>query len=273
VYWLGLYSYLLTYLILPAFLDLLLKGGFTAKTFCGKVVPRGAGIIITATTVLVLITTLPFYFRERERETLILMFLLLAIGLLGFLDDAAGTKNPKGLIGHFRYFLLEGRLSTGFLKALSTVIISFFTSWLVNENIYQFLMNGILLSLSINALNLFDLRPGRAIKVFIFVMFLVFILSESLSGSFIFFFPTVGAVLAFMPLDLKGRAMLGDAGANVLGAIVGLELILVLPDSFKVMIIFLFIALHLLCERYSLTKIIEKIPLLAYFDRIGRLEP
>src|SRR5690554_2904994 len=77
------YSYIITYLMLPSFSDMLLRGGFVAENYQGNRLPVGMGIIIIAGAGLSLLSTLPFYWLQWEREGLAFLFLLTAIGLLG----------------------------------------------------------------------------------------------------------------------------------------------------------------------------------------------
>ena len=71
---------------------------------------------------------------------------------------------------------------------------------------------------SANLANLFDLRPGRASKVFL-VASGGPLASNGRGGSFgdVVAGPT-GATVALLGEDLGERAMLGDTGANALGA-------------------------------------------------------
>ncbi|MGI6574499.1 MAG: hypothetical protein ACOX3A_01280 [bacterium] len=264
---LGVYAYLLTWLFLPAFLQLLADGGMTANTYREVKVPVGVGLALVFITDIVLITTIPF-FMQWELEVLIFMFLLNTVALLGLLDDTAGSKKIKGLCGHLRFFWYNGRLSTGLLKAAGGGLIAFFVSYLISESIASFFLNGLLIALSINTLNLLDLRPGRAVKFYVFLMALIWICVQQ-AKRFYLDFILVGAVLAYYPVDIQGRAMLGDAGANVLGAAAGIALARYLPFGLKSIVLLFCFFLHMFSEFYSLTEIIETVPLLAYIDRLG----
>ncbi|MGI6142589.1 MAG: hypothetical protein ACOYEK_01795 [bacterium] len=269
--WLCLYSYLLAYLLIPAFFDMLLRGGLVRENYQGKQLPLGMGIVILFVSGLSLITTLPLYWQTWEREGLVFLFLLALIGLLGLLDDVAGRENVKGLKGHLSFFFSEGCISTGLLKGLGGICGSFFVSLLLADSFSAFFQGGILLSLSINTMNLLDLRPGRAIKTFLFIMAMAFIGSGDKEPYFLFG-SVIGAVLAYFPFDLKGQVMLGDTGANVLGVVAGLALFWSLAPWQRLLAITFLAVLHVFCERHSLTKVIEGIPVLNFLDRLGRPE-
>src|SRR5205823_4939196 len=78
------------------------------------------------------------------------------------------------------------------------------------------LLDGVLVALAANLLNLFDLRPGRASKVFLVGVAGLFLTGVG-AGSLPILAATAVAVLVWLPLDLGEHAMLGDAGANLLG--------------------------------------------------------
>ena len=117
-------------------------------------------------------------------------------------------------------------------------------------------------------MNLLDLRPGRAIKVYILIMVGIFI---TLTG-YIKLLPLLilPNVLAYFNYDLKAKAMMGDTGSNVLGISIGI--LFVMGYSLKVRIAWLvfLVFIHILTEKYSLTKIIENNKVLNYIDKLGR---
>ena len=82
----------------------------------------------------------------------------------------------------------------------------------------------------------------------------------------------IGATLAILPLDLRAKGMLGDAGANPLGAILGLGLVVGFGGSFAALIgvAIVLLALNLASERWSFSAVIERTPWLARLDHLGR---
>jgi hypothetical protein len=75
------------------------------------------------------------------------------------------------------------------------------------------------------------------------------------------------------PYDLRERGMLGDAGSNALGAVVGLGLVARLTARGRWTAVGILAGLNLLGERMSLGKAIERTPGLATVDRLGRTGP
>ena len=114
-----------------------------------------------------------------------------------------------------------------------------------------------LVSLAANALNQLDTRPGRALKAYVLVA------------------PPLGAPLALAvllaPYDLREMTMLGDAGANSLGALLGLRSVSRLTGRGRYVAIAALAALTVLGERTSIGSLIERTPVLREVDRWGRI--
>lgn len=191
-----------------------------------------------------------------------LLFIYAGVFIIGFLDDVLQDKENKGFKGHFKAFF-QGKITTGFLKALGIpLLLLFYFSW---DN-YLIIIDLIFVALTVNLFNFFDLRPGRCQKVFLLSNLLLFIFSGSILPLNL---SIVGVVIYTLMLDLREKGMLGDSGANLLGVITGLQL-LNLPTPAKVVAYLVILALTVIGERYSLTKIIEGNSVLRYLDKLGR---
>ena len=80
----------------------------------------------------------------------------------------------------------------------------------------------------------------------------------------------LGAALALLPDDLGERAMLGDAGANALGAMLGGAAAVSLPRPARIALLAGIVALTGASEKVSFTKVIERTPPLRWLDMLGR---
>ena len=80
----------------------------------------------------------------------------------------------------------------------------------------------------------------------------------------------LGASLAVLPADLRERVMLGDCGANAVGALLGLRLAAVPGRPARVGALAAVVGLTLASERVSFTRVIEATPGLRELDRLGR---
>jgi len=168
------------------------------------------------------------------------------IALLGLVDDLR-TGPERG----FRAHLGAGR-TTGVLKAVGIPALALAAT--------RSLSGAALVSLSANGLNLLDTRPGRALKAFA-------------AGALLLRGPTrayapVAVLLA--PYDLREMTMLGDAGSNALGAVLGYGSVTKLTARGRRLAIAALAGLTVVGETRSLGELIEHTPVLSALDRLGR---
>lgn len=201
-----------------------------------------------------------FFYGSYSLVSLVLVF-------CGLLDDLLGESQVKGFVGHIRFFLM-GRLTTGFIKALTGGTIGFILALSRYERISTFLLDVLTFSLSVNTINLLDLRPGRAVKGFFII--LVPVLAASCFSEVWILVPVITALICYLGGELKENYMLGDAGANLLGGILGYYSVISLSLTGKTVMTLLLGTLQLLTEFHSLTKLIESVPLLKKIDMLGR---
>jgi UDP-N-acetylmuramyl pentapeptide phosphotransferase/UDP-N-acetylglucosamine-1-phosphate transferase len=191
-------------------------------------------------------------------------------GAVGAYDDLFGTTQAKGFRGHIRA-LRSGELTTGMIKVLGIGFSAAVAAALIQRTsrgcqkpvcrILDGLLDTALIAATANLTNLLDLRPGRAAKATI-------LLGAGLLGSGAA--PAVGAAAGSLPTDLAARSMLGDCGANALGAAVAAAAAQSLPRSFRLLVFGAVAALNVASERVSFTDVIERTPLLHRLDQLGR---
>jgi len=123
------------------------------------------------------------------------------------------------------------------------------------------LSGALLVGLAANAVNQLDTRPGRALKAFGF--------GTLLAGGVPKRALAVAVLLA--PYDLKEMAMLGDAGSNALGAVLGFSSVERLTGFGRWSAIGALGLLTFAGERRSLGAVIETTSVLRDIDRLGRI--
>lgn len=232
-------------------------------------------------------------------------FMLVAAAVLfGMVDDVFGGSAEKGFRGHLGA-LTQGRLTTGGLKLLGIGVVSAVYGWHAASSkanatgvtsagvmIGWWVAATALIALSANFVNLTDLRPGRALKTYailatgagaVFVFEAVGRFREFAETSGIawsagdtavtlgcLLIVLLGPVLAVWRFDLGERGMLGDAGSNAMGAIVGYLLAGSLSLPWLAVAAVVALGLNVLSELVSFSTIIERTPPLAFLDRLGR---
>jgi len=191
-----------------------------------------------------------------------------ALALAGLADDL-GPPGPRGFAGHLRG-LARGRPTTGILKLVVGVGGGVAVGLVAGGGAVRVAATAVLTAGSANVANALDVRPGRALKGAILVLAAALpTLWGSAAGALAA--AGLGAALAVLPLDLRERGMLGDAGSNPLGFVAGLALALVLATPWLVVAAAASLALQVAAETVTISRIIEVSPPLAWLDRLGRV--
>jgi UDP-GlcNAc:undecaprenyl-phosphate/decaprenyl-phosphate GlcNAc-1-phosphate transferase len=187
-------------------------------------------------------------------------------GAFGGYDDLAGSGDNRGFRGHIGA-LARGEVTTGAVKLGGIGGTGLIAAALLGGPPVDAAVNAGLTAGAANLLNLFDLRPGRAIKVA--VMAGALLAAGSPAGARAVA-PPVGAALALLPEDLGERAMLGDAGANALGAMIAVAAAATLPRPARIALLAAVTGLTAASEVVSFTTVIERTPPLRRLDMLGR---
>ncbi len=162
---------------------------------------------------------------------------------IGLVDDLRSGPE-RGIRGHLR----KGP-TTGTLKAVAIPLYALART--------RSLSGALLVALAANFFNQLDTRPGRALKVYL--------LLAPMTRA-----PLLPAVL-IAPYDLREMTMLGDAGSNALGALLGLSSVDRFTGRGRKLAIAALAGLNLLGETRSFGELIERSPFLSRLDRLGRV--
>jgi hypothetical protein len=166
--------------------------------------------------------------------------LITAIGLA----DDRWSGEERGFAAHLR-----ARRTTGVLKLVGIPVVALART--------RSISGALLVALTANALNQLDTRPGRALKAYI-------------AAAVVVDAPLALAVL-LAPYDLREMTMLGDGGANGLGAMLGWSSVNRFTGRGRWIAIGALAGLTILGERRSLGELIERTPVLRELDAWGRV--
>ncbi|ASW54736.1 hypothetical protein [Plantactinospora sp. KBS50] len=209
----------------------------------------------------------------------------LGSGAVGLYDDVVGArpeqKADKGFAGHLRA-LSEGRVSSGLVKIAGVGAAGLAAAALLAADPtvrrhprrtggalargVDVLLGAGVVAGTANLINLLDLRPGRAAKAALLVGAP---LATGPAGGLVA--GPLGATAAVLPADLDERVMLGDSGANALGALLGVALAARTGPRGRAGILAALVALTAASERVSFTRVIQSTPVLRELDALGRL--
>jgi UDP-GlcNAc:undecaprenyl-phosphate/decaprenyl-phosphate GlcNAc-1-phosphate transferase len=180
----------------------------------------------------------------------------------GTYDDLAGSGDRRGFRGHLSA-LRQGEVTTGAVKLGGIGVTGMLSAVLAGGSPVDVVINAGLVAGGANLLNLFDLRPGRAIKVAVASSVLI------AAGGGTRVAAPLAAGVSLLGEDLGERAMLGDCGANALGAVLGAAAA-DLPRAARIALLAGITGLTAASEKVSFTKVIERTPPLRWLDMLGR---
>jgi UDP-N-acetylmuramyl pentapeptide phosphotransferase/UDP-N-acetylglucosamine-1-phosphate transferase len=274
--------------IAPACLRALSDAGHVRPNYRDRLLPCPFGVLTLAAALLALI---PLMLVQQLTSTALFYPVALPVGVyalgvlaLGLVDDTlareeSSDRTPSASAEHARApqrgwrghgaAALHGELTTGVLKAGGSLGLALLSmSYLGLSNGRWLLATGVLV-LATNAFNLLDLRPGRATKAFVLLgagLTLGAGEARQLWALGLFAAPALVAGL----YDLRERAMLGDTGANLLGALAGLWMVLTLSGTGQLIALALLLLITLYGEIRSISAFVERVPGLRALDSWGR---
>lgn len=251
---------------------------FLRENYRGHVLPTAVGLVLPVSVVLVeagrVLAGAAGVGEDRQLppDRVGLLVLVLGFGLLGLLDDLGGTGADRGFAGHLRA-LARGRLTTGGAKLVGGLAVSLLAVSLARPvdptGLVRILSDTALVALAANLGNLFDRAPGRVIKVGA-LSFTALAVATAAASDLAPAAVVVGAALGLLLDDLREHLMLGDTGANVVGAAVGLAVVIVCAPATRNTVLVALVAANLLSELVSFSRIIDAVPPLRALDRAGR---
>ena len=184
--------------------------------------------------------------------------------VVGRIDDIAGSSDARGLRGHLGA-LGRGQLTTGTVKIAGLFATGVAAGTVLGVRKRDLPVTAAAVAVGANVANLFDLRPGRALKVGLVAT------APALSGPALVPAAAIaGSAAGTLPRDLGERVMLGDSGAAALGAAVATAVIAGGGQRAAGRVLAAAAALTLLSELVSFSRVIDALPPLRTFDQWGR---
>ncbi len=265
--------------IIPAGVRALREAGMTRENFRGRDVAFPLGAVLVAAS---LVALAPLAVLDDRADLDLLdpelrrwIAYVLGVAFLGLFDDVIGdaiggaaSDAPRGWRGHARA-VGRGELSTGAVKAIGALALAAYAVSGRGRESLDYVADLALLLLATNMFNLLDLRPGRAEKALLGLgagLCIGYWTVEpvELLGLFI------GPVAIGAAYTLRERAMLGDTGSNLVGAIAGVWLIETLGDPGRIIALAILILFTAYAEFRSISALIDRVPPLKHLDSLGR---
>jgi UDP-GlcNAc:undecaprenyl-phosphate GlcNAc-1-phosphate transferase len=247
---------------------------FQGTNYRGAPIVTAAGIVIPLVLVAfeaaaVLAATMDLQLNDATvAPRRMVLVVALGLGFLGLLDDVAGAGESGGFRGHLRS-LVRGRFTTGSLKLFGGAAVAVAAVFGPRSDTPgRLLADAALVALLANLANLFDRAPGRLLKVS-GLGFVVLVVATGAPAELVAVAAAVGAGMALLVPDLREQLMVGDVGANVLGATIGVGLVVATAPATRTVALVVVAAANLASERVSFSAVIDRVGPLRHLDRLG----
>lgn len=261
-------------LVLPAGRQFLAAEALQRRNYRDRLVPTGGGVLLAVGLVVieggrVVLGAFDVGNVTLTEARVLVLVAALGFALLGFIDDVAVEQSAQGFRGHGRA-LLRGELTTGGLKLAGGGLLALvLASPIADGDLGRLIFDGLMIALAANLANLLDRAPGRLIKVSV-LAYVPLAVSNGTGVVGVALAPLMGSVLGMYPDDQRERIMLGDAGANALGAALAVGAMLTLDPGGRNVTLAVLGVLNLLAELFSFSRVIARVPPLRFLDELGR---
>lgn len=257
--------------VATVFLRLALRDTFTAPVlsrtnYAGRTLATGGGLIAVvgciATVGLAALV-------DATSARLFAASVVAVVGFagVGLFDDLVGSHSARGIRGHI-CAAAKGQLTSGATKLVAGVALGAIVS-LVFRGDEARLVDTVVIAGAANVGNLFDLAPARAVKVAVIAM--AALLGVSHADAMAAPVLVVAAFVALARAELREDLMLGDTGANALGAVVGLAALTAAPNGAGPFVAAgVVVVINAAGEFVSFGRVIDRVAPLRVLDRLGR---
>ncbi len=246
----------------------------TRTNYRGATLPTAAGVVLPLVVLAVeggraLAASFGVGDLGLNRPRVLVLVAVLGYGVLGLLDDVLGSAQHKGFRGHGTA-LLAGQVTSGLLKlAGGGAVALLVVAPQVGRSPGRLIADALVVALAANMANLLDRAPGRTTKA-AGAIFVLLLLGVGAAPELVAVAVVVGAAAGLLTDDLHERLMLGDAGANPLGAVLGLAVVLTTGAGVRDVVLVALVTLNVAGELVSFSRVIDLFPPLRALDRAGR---
>jgi hypothetical protein len=162
-------------------------------------------------------------------------------------------------------------VTTGLAKAVGGALLGLGAAWVVGWGGVWIVLAGAVVALVANLANLLDLRPCRAIKVWLPAALALVVYGVGGGGSRVLY-ALGGGVILFGTHELREQLMLGDTGAGLIGGVIGVAAIAALGTVGLQVTLAVLAVLTAASEALSFSRVIEAVRPLRWLDHLGRTE-
>lgn len=236
------------------------------ENFTGNRIPTATGLTLLPIILIAMMAGAAGWYAVGLADWGYLFYSLLA-GVVGYLDDVWGGARVRGFRGHLGA-LARGRVTTGAVKVFALGGGAMVLGALMFEVSVAAVFAGFLIAGCVNLANLLDLRPGRAIKFLALPILALLFLAPGTAALTVL--PILGGMAALFYFDLRGRIMLGDAGAAILGAVPGYLVASCGPGIVWWTAALVILGLTVIAEVSSISRLIQEVEILRRLDLWGR---
>jgi UDP-GlcNAc:undecaprenyl-phosphate/decaprenyl-phosphate GlcNAc-1-phosphate transferase len=238
---------------------------FQRENYRGHRLPTAIGVVAVFAALAVVAVRLAVSVDVVDTATVVV---LAGFGFLGLFDDLAGHGHARGFRGHLRA-LTRGEITSGAIKLAGGAVVALAAAAVVTGgSVGRLVLGAATIALAANTANLFDRAPGRTIKLALIAFAAVAVTTRhdtGLAGPA----AGVGGAVGLLPVDLAEEGMLGDTGANPLGAAVGLAVVANTGVVATSVVAGALATLNVAAEWISFTRVIDGTGWLRRADRWG----
>jgi len=254
-----------SFYVLPNIFLMLSEKNIVKRNYSNECIVTSMGIAMLFPC---LVGVLPFMTTRPNEYAVVYVAVIALTCLLGFIDDLLGNSGTKGIKANFKTIGAK-RCTTGWIKIILGVITGLIVSVQSHAEMLVWPLYTMLFALLMNFINLVDLRPGRAMKVSMLVGIILLFMSGF--GSVWILVPVMITISIFIGGELREKYMMGDAGSNLLGGILGFYAAQELKVFFAAIVFAILLIIHIYAEYRSISLYIETNKFLKFIDCLGRV--